>query len=114
MKSLLLLLPVTLASCASSDSAGGGSNREREDMERKLIGFQEKYDRFDDNGDGYLTRSEVTAGIINEQIDGVTADDVPKIFAFYDTNGDGRISLAEINAGYAAGPDAALRAQRGQ
>lgn len=80
-------------------------------MERKLIAFQEKFDRFDDNGDGFLTRSEVSAGLINEQVEGVTTGEIPKIFTYYDTNGDNRISLKEVNKGYEAGPDAALRAQ---
>jgi hypothetical protein len=119
MKSLLLF-PLLLASCASpsgsasSDSPSGGSSREREDMERKLVGFQEKYDRFDENGDGYLSRSEVENGLINEDIEGIGSEEVPIIFAYYDTNRDGRISLAEINAGYEAGPDAALRARKAQ
>ena len=100
-----------LASCASTESTSSGS--EREDMERKLIGFQEKYDRFDYNGDGYLTPTEVTNGIKNEGIEGVSTEDVSTIFDYYDTNKDGRISLAEINAAQERGPDAALRARDG-
>ena len=119
MKPLLLLATLLLASCAS-DSPGPASpsaptsGSTREDMERKLIGFQEKYDRFDYNGDGDLTPKEVSDGLATEQIEGITRADVPKIFAYYDTNRNGRISLREINAAYQAGPDAALRAQEGR
>lgn len=80
-------------------------------MERKLIGFQQKFDRFDDNGDGYISRPELTAGITIENVDGITTSQVPKIFALYDRNGDNRISLPEVNAAAEAGPDAALRIQ---
>lgn len=100
------LLPLLLASCAST-----GSGSEREDMERKLIAFQEKYDRFDYNGDGYLVPGEVSSGLVSEQVEGISPADVPKIFVYYDTNRDGRISLQEINTAYAAGPEPALRAQ---
>ena len=78
-------------------------------MARKLITFQQRYDRLDNNGDGFLSRSEVAAGIANEKFEGATKDTVPLIFAFYDTNKDGLISLDEVNAGYDAGPEAALR-----
>ena len=107
----LLILPFLLSACAAPSGTSSNSGNEREDMERKLIAFQEKFDRFDDNGDGFLTRSEVSAGLINEQVEGITTAEVPKIFAFYDTNRDNRISLRETNAGYESGPDAALRAQ---
>lgn len=118
MKHLLLLGPLLLASCAapsgspsgsSSNPSSPGSDSERDEMGRKLITFQQSYDRFDDNGDGYLSRSEVANGLANDRVEGTTPDSVALIFAFYDTNKDGRISLAEINAGYEAGPDAALR-----
>lgn len=103
-----LLAPLLLASCAAS---GPGPGSEKEDMERKLIAFQEKYDRFDYDGSGYLTPPEVSSGLVSEQVEGIGPEDVPRIFVYYDTNRDGRISLKEINTAQAAGAEAALRAQ---
>jgi len=107
---LLLPLPFLLVSCAGpSHDNMADTDSERDVMTRKLITFQQSYDRFDDNGDGYLSRSEVAAGMKNDAFEGVTEDSVSLIFAFYDTNHDDLISLDEINAGFDAGPDAALR-----
>jgi hypothetical protein len=124
MKSLLLF-PLLLASCATPSGPSTGpstgatpdhtshTDAERLAMQHKLIGFQEKYDRFDHDGDGYLTPNEISEGLTFEKVEGITPAEVPKIMAYYDTNRDGRISLSEINAGYEAGPESALRAHHG-
>ena len=107
---LLLPLPLLLVSCAGPPNDNmADTDSERDVMARKLITFQQSFDRLDDNGDGYLTRSEVATGMANEKYEGVTNDSVPLIFAFYDTNKDNLISLDEVNAGFDAGPEAALR-----
>lgn len=110
MNSNSFLLPILLlVSCGTPSDPGSPSSSAEEEMSAKLITFQQRFDRFDDNGDGFLSRREVTAGLTNDWGEELTPDTVPLIFAFYDTNGDNRISLAEINAGYEAGPEAALR-----
>lgn len=110
MRSSIFLLPtLLLASCGTPSGPAGPSSSAQEEMAAKLITFQQRFDRYDDNGDGFLSRREVAAGLANDWGEELTPDSIPLIFAFYDTNRDNRISLAEINAGYEAGPEAALR-----
>ena len=117
MKPLLLslLIALLLSACSTpsgSTSTSGNtspSTADREDMAAKLITFQQRFDRYDDNGDGFLSRSEITNGFANDGIEKVNSNSVDLIFAFYDTNHDQRISLAEVNAGYNSRPDAAIR-----
>lgn len=110
MKSSIFLLPaLLLTACGTSSGPTGSSGSAQEEMAAKLVTFQQRFDRYDDNGDGFLSRQEVAAGLANDWGEELTPDTVPFIFAFYDTNRDNRISLAEINAGYEAGPEAALR-----
>ena len=54
-----------------------------------MIGLTEKFDRWDENGNGQLSLSELRQA---EQISGIPA---AKIIDFYDANGDGMISLRE-------------------
>lgn len=54
-----------------------------------MVGLTEKFDRWDENGNGQLSSSELQQA---EQISGVPA---AKIIDFYDANGDGMISLRE-------------------
>lgn len=58
-----------------------------------MVGLLEKFDRWDYNGDGQLTESELQE---TEQISGLPARDV---IDFYDTNKDRKISLKEAQAG---------------
>ncbi len=71
-----------------------------------MVGLLEKFDRFDYNGDGHLTRDEVRQGIGEAGVEGISEEEIAKAFEFYDTDRDGRISLAEANAGLARGPEA--------
>ena len=120
MKAALLLTALLAAACSTPPGdtpASGGSTAsasDREEMVAKLITFQQRVDRYDDNGDGFLSRSEVSNGFANDGIEEVDSKSVDLIFAFYDTNKDKRISLAEVNAGYDSGPDAALRLKEAQ
>ena len=109
MKFSIILLPILLAACGTPSGPSGSSSSDHEEMAAKLITFQQRFDRYDDNGDGFLSRQEVATGLANDWGEELTPDSVPLVFAFYDTNRDNRISLAEINAGYEAGPEAALR-----
>ena len=70
-----------------------------------MVGLLEKFDRFDYNGDGYLTRKEIQQGIEETGVEGISDEEINRAFAFYDQNGDGRISLAEANAGLVRGPE---------
>ncbi len=59
-----------------------------------MIGLLEKFDRWDDNGDGELDRAELAAGLKG-------AEHTPDgVVSFYDTDGNGRVSLREAQAGY--------------
>jgi hypothetical protein len=63
-------------------------------VERKMIGLLEKFDLWDDNGDGELDRAELTAGLQG------TDHTAEGVISFYDTNRNGRVSLREAQAGY--------------
>ncbi len=62
-------------------------------VKRQMVGLLEKFDRWDYNGDGQLSLSELMEA---EGLSGLPAAD---ILAFYDTGKNGRISLAEAEAG---------------
>jgi hypothetical protein len=91
-----LPLCLLLAACSS----GPGPVVPRTAVERKMIGLMEKFDRWDDDGDGELDRAELTAGLQGTEH---TADSV---ISFYDTNRNGRVSLREAQAGYARSAEA--------
>jgi Ca2+-binding EF-hand superfamily protein len=98
MKHLVLLTPsIVLAACSS----GPGPVVPKTKVEKQMIGLMEKFDRWDDDGDGYLSASEIQDGIDSlkgkpQQVS-YTASGV---LDFYDTNKDGKISLREAQAGY--------------
>jgi Ca2+-binding EF-hand superfamily protein len=58
-----------------------------------MVGLLEKFDRWDYNGDGYLTASELKDA---ERLSGLPVDE---IIGFYDADKDGRISFREAQAG---------------
>jgi EF hand len=73
-------------------------------MQRQMVGLLEKFDRWDYNGDGELSKREVRIGIRSlrgkpQQVD-YTAT---KVLKFYDTDKNGKISLAEAQDGYRRG-----------
>ncbi len=78
-----------LASCAS----GPGPITPKTPVERQMIGLLQKFDHWDENGDGYLVASELKSA---EKASGHSR---AKIIEFYDTNRDGRISLKEAQDG---------------
>lgn len=70
-------------------------------MQRQMVGLMEKFDRWDYNGDGQLSKKELNQGIQGlkgkpQQVN-YTATEV---LEFYDTNKNGTISLAEAQDGY--------------
>ena len=99
MRIRLLLLAALCSSC----SPGLGPVVPKTPVERQMIGLLQKFDRWDDNGDGYLESGELTVGIASltgkpQQVTYTTAD----VMGFYDTNHDKRISMMEAQAGYQA------------
>ena len=64
-------------------------------VKRKMMGLMEKFDRWDYDGNGELSKSELNDA---EQLSGLS---VVEIIKFYDTSGNGRISFAEAQAGMA-------------
>jgi Ca2+-binding EF-hand superfamily protein len=109
MKTTFTLLAILCASCSPEP----GPVVPKSPMERQMIGLLEKFDRWDDNGDGQLDVSELTYGINSlrgkpQQVSYTAAE----VLDFYDTNHDGKISLTEAQAGYKRSEEAAKRVQR--
>ncbi|HEX7261015.1 MAG TPA: EF-hand domain-containing protein [Luteolibacter sp.] len=102
MKLLSSSLILVVASCA----AGPGPITPQTPVERQMIGLLQKFDRWDDNGDGYLTASEL------KQAEQLSGHPRAKIIGFYDANQDGRISLREAQKGIARVEEAERKAKR--
>ncbi|MEM1083314.1 MAG: EF-hand domain-containing protein [Verrucomicrobiota bacterium] len=84
----LLVLGFAVCSCSldpHSEEAHG----------RKLMGLQEKFDRFDYNADGKLTRAEIEQGLEESGITGVDSEELDAFMKAYDVDGDGAISRWE-------------------
>lgn len=64
------------------------------EVERKMISLLEKFDRWDDDGDGALDPTELAAGLRG------TGHRPDRVLAFYDTDRNGRVSIREAQAGY--------------
>jgi Ca2+-binding EF-hand superfamily protein len=104
------LLPVLLVACQPISSPDPvGPVVPSTTVERQMIGLLEKFDRWDDDGDGQLDRAELEAGLAG------TPFQADRVLEFYDTNRNGGISLQEAQAGYkrAAQAEANIKA-RGQ
>ena len=87
-----------LSACASVPS------RKDTDDHYKMFGLLEKFDRFDYNGDGYLSRKELEDGIREKGTVHLTPEQYDKVMKAYDTNRDSRISLHEAESGAKRGP----------
>ncbi len=75
-----------------------------EARQAQMFGLVQKFDRFDYNGDGYLTRSEMMEGVKESGNIRLTEDEWTKVMQAYDTNRDGRISQREAQWGADRGP----------
>lgn len=101
MKQLSLPVILVLGSCA-----GPGEFTPETKVERQLVGFLEKFDRWDYNGDGKLVASELKEA---QQRTGRT----PKqILDFYDEDRDGGITLREAQGGLERTDEAERRAKK--
>ena len=96
MKLLGLSIVIASVSCTS----GPGPVIPETRTERQMIGLLQKFDRWDDNGDGYLTAPEL------KPAQKISGREPAEIIAFYDTNKDKRISLKEAQDGYSRSPEA--------
>ncbi len=89
MKFMCLPLVVAVVSCAKAP----GPVTPVTPVQRQMIGLLQKFDRWDENGDGHLTAAELG------KAEKITGHPPEKIIAFYDKGGDQRISLAEAQDG---------------
>jgi hypothetical protein len=99
MKHHVLLAAMFCGAC----SKGLGPIVPQTQTERKMIGLLEKFDRWDDNGDGQLDEAELEMGLKESE------HKATNVIAFYDTNRNGTISLREAQAGYSRADEAEQR-----
>ena len=97
MKLLNVPLILAMVSCARSP----GPVTPQTPVERQMLGLLQKFDRWDDDGDGELDSTEISQGIKSlkgkpQQVNYTAA----KVIEFYDTSHNGKVSLAEAQAGY--------------
>ncbi len=71
-----------------------------------MIGLLEKFDRWDENGDGQLVAKELRSA---QKLSGHKPD---KIIEFYDTNHNYGISLTEAQSGFSRATEAEEKAKR--
>ena len=95
---ILFLAPmVGLASCLPNTN-------QPPPIHRKMLGLVEKFDRFDENGDGQLTRKELEAGVKSVGTVHLTKDQYDRVMMVYDTDKNHKISLREAQAAAEKGP----------
>jgi hypothetical protein len=97
LKLSIVPLIFTLASCTSDPGPVTPENR----TERQMLGLLEKFDRWDDDGNGELTVKEVDHGINRFKGTPTAVNYTGKqVIDFYDTDRSGTVSLKEAQAGY--------------
>jgi hypothetical protein len=107
----LMIVPLilSLAACAS----GPGPVTPENQTERQMLGLLEKFDRWDDDGNGELTAKEVDHGINRFKGTPMTVHYTGKqVVDFYDANRNGTVSLREAQAGYHRADEVEGRLQR--
>jgi len=93
----LILIPVILCGACSS---GLGPVVPKNKVERQMVGLLQKFDLWDDNGDGELDRNELAMALEG------TDYNPDRTIDFYDTDDNRRISLSEAQAGYSRAEEA--------
>lgn len=88
MKYLLPLLALAV-SCAGTDPHSEAAHN------RKVMALQEKFDRFDYNADGRMSRAEIEQGLRESEVSGVTEQELDIFMENFDVNDDGAISRWE-------------------
>jgi hypothetical protein len=99
MKLHVLLIAMFCAAC----SQGLGPVVPHTEVERKMIGLLQKFDLWDDNGDGQLDKAELETGLKGSE------HKAANVIDFYDTSRNGTISLREAQAGYSRSEEAEQR-----
>jgi Ca2+-binding EF-hand superfamily protein len=87
---LLLPLPLLFASCAFQDP-----HHDEAAHGRKMMGLLEKFDRFDYDGNGSLTRKEIEQGVHEAGVAGIDPAELDAMMKHYDVNKDGKITRWE-------------------
>jgi hypothetical protein len=100
----LLSVPVLIAFVSCSSGPGPVTPTTR--VERQMIGLLEKFDRWDENGDGFLVAGEL------KQAEKLSGHSPAKIIDFYDLNKDGKISLREAQRGFSRVDEAEIKAKQ--
>jgi len=85
----LALLPFLLAACATHEDHSEAAHG------RKMMSLLEKFDRFDYNGNGSLTRKEIEQGIAEAGVTKIEPAELDSMFKHYDVNKDGKITRWE-------------------
>lgn len=97
MKLLVAPLILAITSCYS----GPGPITPTTKVERQMVGLLEKFDRWDDNGDGELTVKEVNQGINRFKGTPMQVSYTGKqVIEFYDTDQSGTVTLREAQEGF--------------
>lgn len=97
MKLSIAPLIFSVAACVSGPGPVTPENR----TERQMLGLLEKFDRWDDDGNGELTAKEVDHGIKRFKDTPSKVNYTGKqVVGFYDTDHSGTVSLREAQAGY--------------
>lgn len=102
MKHCIFLLILAFCSCTQ----GPGPITPQTAVERQMIGLLEKFDRWDEDGDGKLRASEL------KEAQKRSGHHPARIIEFYDTDGDQAISLREAQAGFRRVEEAERKAKR--
>ena len=85
----LFPLSILFASCAHQDPHGEAAHG------RKMMGMLEKFDRFDYDGNGSLTRKEIDLGLKEAAFVQLEPAEVDAMMKHYDVNKDGKITRWE-------------------
>ena len=93
MKLFLAALPLLLVSCGTPNNVVPENAQER-----RLFGLLAKFDRFDYDGDGSLTKKEVRLGVKESGVKGITETNIENAFIRCDGNQNGKISFGEAQA----------------
>jgi hypothetical protein len=86
-------LGLPLLAVSESCSTAPGPVARTTPVQRQMLGRLQKFDRWDEAGDGELTETEL------KPTEKVTRQPASEVISFYDTGGDGRISLQEAQQG---------------
>lgn len=101
---LLMLLYLILAAFGCAATGCAPTVEKPGERQRQMYGLMQKFDRFDNDGNGYLTREELEKGLKEAGTLHLSSAQLDKAMKSYDTDGDKRISLREAQLGAARGP----------